>query len=331
MVELNGIDRNIAMEAVRVTEAAAISASRHTGRGDATAADQAAVEAMHTALKTLNIAGTVSIGEGSKDEAPRLFVGENVGNALGSKVDVALMPLEGATTLARGEPNALSIIAMAEEGQFLSTPTRLYMDKIAVGGGLPEGVIDLDRSPAENLGAVADAKGIPIRELVVCILDRPRHFELIGKLRETGAMIKLIGDGDVSSVIETTWLKGGIDVYYGIGGASQGVLAAAALACVGGQMEGRVICRNEEDRKRAYAAGIEDINKKYSVEDMAGGEVTMAVTGITGSAMLKPVSREGGTVITHSLILRSKTSTVRYLEAYHHSVRKRPGKSGNAA
>ncbi len=320
-------DRNIAMDAVRVTEAAAIAASRFMGRGDSTAADQAAINAMHESLKKLSIDGTVRIGEGLEGIAPKLYIGEKVGNGRGPAVDVALLPLEGATTVARGEPNALSIIAMAERGVFLKTP-RIYMDKIAVGGGLPEGIIDLDRHPAENLRHVAEARGVSVGELVVCILDRPRHGDLIAKVRESGARILLISDGDVSGVIATTWSKTGVDMYLGVGGAPQGVLAAAALACVGGQMEGRLVFRNDEDQRLAREAGIEDLNRKYTVDDMASGEVTVAVTGVTGGAMLDGVRRErGGVVVSHSLILRSKTSTIRYLEAHHHGQRKRPAQA----
>ncbi len=316
-----GLDgRNLAMDAVRVTEATAIAASLHIGRGDATLADQAAILAMHDALRKLTIDGTIVVGEGAPGQVERLYVGERVGNGGGPRVDVALLPLEGATVVARGEPNALSIIAMAEEGTFLRTP-RIYMDKIAVGGGLPQGVIDLDQPPVENLRRVAEAKGVEVGELVVCILDRPRHGELIAKIREAGARILLITDGDVSGIVATTWQETGVDMYMGIGGAPQGVLAAAALACVGGQMEGRLVFRNEEDERLALAAGVQDLHRKYTVEQMAWGEVTVAVTGVTSGTMLKGVRRARDVVVSHSLVLRSLTSTVRYLEAHHHGQR----------
>lgn len=322
--------RNLAMDAVRVTEAAAIAASRHIGRGDAKEADLAAIAAMHDALRKLSIDGTVVIGEGAEGSGGQLYVGEKIGNGHGPRVDVALLPLEGATVVARGEPNALSIIAMAEEGTFLKTP-RIYMDKIAVAGGLPEGVIDLDHEPAVNLRNVAEARGVAVGELVVCILDRPRHGELIAKVREAGARILLITDGDVSGVIAATWPETGVDMYLGIGGAPQGVLAASALACVGGQMEGRFVYRNDEDERLAREAGITDLHRKYTIDEMAGGEVTVAVTGVTGGAMLKGVRRAPDLVVTHSLVLRSLTSTVRYLEAHHHAQRKRPLRSSAAS
>src|SRR6202166_2781439 len=241
------MDRNLALEAVRVTEVAALSASRLMGRGDEKAADQAAVDAMRQALNSLNIDGTVVIGEGECDEAPMLYIGEKVGTGQGPKIDIALDPLEGTTITAKGGPNALAVIAMADDGGFLNAPD-VYMDKIAVGGGLPDGIVDLDQTPPDNLKNLPRAKKAEIADLVVCILDRPRHSELIAKVREAGARIVLIGDGDVSGVIATSTGDSGIDIYMGSGGAPEGVLAAAALRCIGGQIQGRLLFRNDDEK-----------------------------------------------------------------------------------
>jgi fructose-1,6-bisphosphatase II / sedoheptulose-1,7-bisphosphatase len=310
------IDRNLALEAVRVTEAAALAASRLMGRGDEKAADEAAARAMHNALRSLAIDGTVRIGEGAKDEAGKLYVGEKVGTGLGPKVDVALRPLEGISIIARGGHNALSVIAMAEDGGFLAVPG-IYMDKIAVGGGLPDGIVDLDQEPAKNLKALAKARGVAVGDLVVCILDRPRHAQLIAKVREAGARIRLILDGDVSGAVATTRPDSGVDIYMGIGGAPQGVLAAAALACAGGQMQGRLVFRSDADRAAARAAGIDEPERKYTVADMASGNVTFAATGVTGGPLLQGVRRSNHGLVTHSLVMRSKTGTLRYVEAHH--------------
>ena len=278
------MDRNLALEAVRVTEAAALAASRLMGRGDEKAADQAAVDAMRRALNDLTIDGTVVIGEGERDEAPMLYIGERVG-AGGPKIDIALDPLEGTTITAKGGSNALAVIAMAEEGGFLHAPD-VYMDKIAVGGDLPEGVVDLDRSPANNLAALAEAKGLSVADLVVCILDRPRHEELIGAVRDAGSRIQLIQDGDVSGVIATSRPDSGIDIYMGSGGAPEGVLAAAALRCIGGQFQGRLLFRNDDERARAQRIGIQDLHRKYGLLELASGDVMFAATGVTSGTML---------------------------------------------
>ena len=262
------MDRNLALEVVRVTEAAALSASLLMGRGDEKAADQAAVDAMRKALNSLSIDGTVVIGEGERDEAPMLYIGEKVGTGNGPKIDIALDPLEGTTICAKGGPNALAVIAMAEAGGFLNAPD-VYMEKIAVGGGLPGGVVDLDEKVETNLRNLALAKGADVSELVVCILDRPRHAELIARVREAGARIMLIGDGDVSGVIATAQPNAGIDLYMGSGGAPEGVLAAAALRCIGGQFQGRLIFRNDAERERAKRWGVTDLDKKYSLYDLA--------------------------------------------------------------
>jgi fructose-1,6-bisphosphatase II / sedoheptulose-1,7-bisphosphatase len=321
MPDNSKMDRNLALEAVRVTEAAALSASRLMGRGDEKAADQAAVDAMREALNGLSIQGTVVIGEGERDEAPMLYIGEKVGNGHGPEVDIALDPLEGTTITAKGGANALAVLAMAEHGGFLNSPD-VYMDKIAVGGGLPDEVVDLDESPSTNLRNLASAKKCDIADLVVCILDRPRHAELIAKVREAGARIMLIGDGDVAGVMATSEPQTGIDIYMGSGGAPEGVLAAAALRCIGGQMQGRLLFRNDDERGRAHHLGISDLNRKYSLLEMAHGDVMFAATGVTNGSMLRGVRRVHQGAFTHSVVMRSKTGTVRYVEAKHDFTRK---------
>jgi fructose-1,6-bisphosphatase II / sedoheptulose-1,7-bisphosphatase len=298
-----------------------LSASRLMGRGDEKAADQAAVDAMRQALNSLSIDGTVVIGEGERDEAPMLFIGEKVGTGQGPKIDIALDPLEGTTITAKGGANALAVLAMADDGGFLNAPD-VYMDKIAVGGGLPDGIVDLDQAPGENLKNLARAKKADIADLVVCILDRPRHAELIAKVREAGARIMLIGDGDVSGVIATSDPETGIDIYMGSGGAPEGVLAAAALRCIGGQMQGRLLFRNDDERGRAHRLGITDLNRKYDLLDLAHGDVMFAATGVTNGSMLKGVRRFSGGAFTHSVVMRSKTGTVRRVEADHDFTRK---------
>ena len=319
------MDRNLALEAVRVTEAAALAASMLMGRGDEMAADQAAVDAMRRALNGLAIDGTVVIGEGERDEAPMLYIGEKVG-AGGPPIDIALDPLEGTTITAKGGPNALAVVAMAEAGGFLNAPD-VYMDKVAVGAGLPEGVVDLDAKPEENLKNLAEAKKLGIPDLVACILDRPRHSELIQRVRAAGARIMLISDGDVSGVIATSRPGSGVDIYMGSGGAPEGVLAAAALRCIGGQMQGRLLFRNDEEKTRARRLGIEALDRKYGILDLAKGDVMFAATGVTDGTMLKGVRREGKSGYTHSMVMRSKTGTVRLIEAHHNWSRK-PGFEG---
>jgi len=316
------MDRNLALEAVRVTEAAALAASMLMGRGDEKAADQAAVDAMRRALNGLAIDGTVVIGEGERDEAPMLYIGEKVG-AGGPPIDIALDPLEGTTITAKGGPNALAVVAMAEAGGFLNAPD-VYMDKIAVGAGLPDGVVDLDAKPEENLKNLARAKKLEIPDIVACILDRPRHSELIHRVRAAGARIMLISDGDVSGVIATSRPESGVDIYIGSGGAPEGVLAAAALRCIGGQMQGRLLFRSDEEKTRARRMGIEDLDRKYGLFDLAKGNVMFAATGVTDGTMLRGVRREGDSGYTHSMVMRSKTGTVRLIEAHHNWSRK-PG------
>ena len=317
---LGSMDRNLALETVRVTEAAALAASRLMGRGDEKAADQAAVNAMRQSLNALDIDGTVVIGEGERDEAPMLYIGEKVGGG-GPKIDIALDPLEGTTITAKGGQNALAVIAMAEAGNFLNAPDT-YMSKIAVGGGLPGDLVDLDEEPATNLKNLAKAKAVDVSDLVACILDRPRHQELIAKVREAGARIMLIGDGDVSGVMATSNRESGVDIYMGVGGAPEGVLAAAALRCIGGQFQGRLVFRNDDERKRADKWGITDYDRKYSLHELAAGDVMFAATGVTDGSMLRGVRRFHGGATTHSVVMRSKSGTVRYVEAHHNFERK---------
>jgi len=323
MAETGKMDRNLALEVVRVTEAAALAASRQMGRGDERMADQVAVDAMRNALNSLDIAGTVVIGEGERDEAPMLFIGEEVGTGKGPKIDIALDPLEGTTITAKGLTNSLAVIAMAEHDGFLNSPD-VYMDKIAVGGGLPEGIVDIDNEPAKNLENVAKAKGLDVKDIVACILDRPRHEDLIKKVRDAGARIMLITDGDVSGVMATSEEASGVDIYIGSGGAPEGVLAAAALRCIGGQMQGRLMFRNDDERGRAERCGITDFDRKYELLDLASGDVMFAATGVTNGTMLNGVRRFSGGAKTHSLVMRSKSGTVRYIEAEHNFNRK-PG------
>jgi fructose-1,6-bisphosphatase class II len=309
------VDRNLALEAVRVTEAAALNCARLTGRGDEKAADQAAVDAMRRAFNALAIDGTIVIGEGERDEAPMLYIGEKVG-AGGPKVDIALDPLEGTTICATGAPNALAVIAMAEHGNFLHSPDT-YMDKIAVGP-VGKGVIDLDKTPTQNLHALAEAKRCHVEDLTVIILYRPRHEALIKEVREAGARIRLITDGDVSAAIATTKHETGIDLLLGIGGAPEGVLAAAALRCVGGDMQGRLKPRNEHEIERARKMGILDINKKFSIEQLAAGDVMFAATGVTDGDYLQGVHFFPGGATTQSVVMRSKSRTIRVINATHY-------------
>ena len=309
------MDRNLALEAVRVTEAAALACARLTGRGDEKAADQAAVDAMRRAFNGLAIEGTVVIGEGERDEAPMLYIGEKVGSG-GPKIDIALDPLEGTTICANGAPNALSVIAMAENGNFLHCPDT-YMDKIAVGA-VGKGVVDLDKTPTENLRALAEAKRCSIEDLTVIILYRPRHEALIREVRQAGARIRLISDGDVSAAIATTKPETGIDLLLGIGGAPEGVLAAAALRCVGGDMQGRLKPRNEGEVERAKKMGLEDIRKKFSIDDLAAGDVMFAATGVTDGDYLDGVHFFAGGATTQSVVMRSKSRTIRLIHATHY-------------
>ncbi|MBS7811928.1 class II fructose-bisphosphatase [Roseococcus pinisoli] len=314
------VDRNLALELVRVTEAAALAASSWVGKGDKNAADGAAVEAMRRAFDSVAIHGTVVIGEGEMDEAPMLFIGEKVGlyakTGGGMLADIAVDPLEGTTLTAKGGPNAMAVVALANRGGFLHAPD-VYMDKIAVGPGYPPGVIDLDRSPAENLAAMAKAKGVSIGELTVCMLDRDRHRDVIRDCRAAGARLMLIPDGDVFGVVACAQPETGVDLYLGSGGAPEGVLAAAALRCIGGQMQGRLMFEDDAQIVRAKEMGIDDPGKKYDMEDMASGDVMFAATGVTTGPMLRGVRLIPGGAITHSIVMRSKSGTVRYVEGHH--------------
>lgn len=317
------MDRNLALDAVRVTEAAALAVSRLVGRGDEKAADAAAVDAMREALNVLPIQGRVVIGEGERDEAPMLYIGEEVGAGTGPRIDIALDPLEGTTITAKGEPNAMAVIAMTDEGGFLNAPD-VYMEKIAVGPGVSPDILDLDAPIADVLARLANAKGGSIEELMVCILDRPRHEGLIRDVRAAGARINLIGDGDVSAVIATTDPDTGIDLYVGTGGAPEGVLAAAALQCVGGAMLGRLVFRNDEEIARAERWGISDRSKIYQTRDLAQSEnVMFAATGVTDGSMIRGVRRHAGGAKTSSIVMRSKSGTVRRIEASHNFTRKK--------
>ena len=309
------MDRNLALEVVRITEAAALACARHMGKGDEKLADQAAVDAMRQAFDSVSFNGTVVIGEGERDEAPMLYIGERVGDRRGPAVDIAVDPLEGTTICANGGPNALSVIAIADHGKFLHCPDT-YMDKIAVGA-VAKGVIDLDKSPTENLRLLAEAKGRRVEDLTVVILYRPRHEALIEEVRKAGARIKLISDGDVAAAIATTKPETGIDMLMGIGGAPEGVLAAAALRCVGGDMQARLKPRNQQEIERAKAMGIQDMEKKYSLEELADGEVMFAATGVTDGEYLQGVRVSGGGATTQSVVMRSKTRTIRVVNATH--------------
>ena len=313
------LDRVLVLEMVRVTENAAIACSRLIGRGDEKAADAAAVEAMRDALNELDFDGTVVIGEGERDEAPMLFIGEKVGRAQGTgpKIDIALDPLEGTTITAKAGPNALAVLAIAEQGGLLNAPD-VYMDKIAVGPGFPAGVIDLRKSATQNVQSVADAKGVAPGDLIVCVLDRPRHEALIAELRGLGCGIMLFPDGDVAGVIATTNPDTGIDIYMGSGGAPEGVLAAAALRCVGGQLQGRLVFRNDDERGRARRWGITDLDRIYDLHDLAKGDVIFAATGVTDGSLLKGVKRRrDGVITTQSVVMRASSGTIRWVSGEH--------------
>jgi len=313
------LDRVLVLEMVRVTEKAAIAASTLIGRGDEKAADAAAVEAMRDALNALYMDGTVVIGEGERDEAPMLFIGEKVGSApgRGPKIDIALDPLEGTTITAKAGPNALAVLAAAEHGNLLNAPD-VYMEKIAVGPGYPAGVIDLKKTPTENIMAVAAAKGVPAREIIACVLDRPRHEKLIAELRAIGCGIMLIPDGDVAGVIATTNPETTVDIYMGSGGAPEGVLACAALRCVGGQFKGRLVFRNDDERARARKWGIEDLDRIYDLEDLAKGDCIFAATGVTDGSLLAGVKRlPGGRMTTESVVMRASSGTIRWVRGDH--------------
>ena len=316
------LDRMLTMEMCRVTEAAAVAASRWRGKGDEKAADQAAVDAMRQELNNLPIKGRVVIGEGERDEAPMLYIGEEVGTGDGPEVDIALDPLEGTTLCAKNQANALAVIAIGERGNLLFAPD-VYMEKIAIGPGYPDGLVALDRSPADNLRALAEAKGVDVSAISTCVMDRPRHAELIEQIRECGASIRLISDGDVAGIIHTTDPKEtGIDIYLGIGAAPEGVLAASALRCTGGQMQGRLILDTDEKMARAKRMGVEDPTRIYDAAELAAGDVLFAATGVTDGNMLKGVQFTATGTITHTVAMRSRTGTVRWIDALHQDAHK---------
>ena len=308
------MDRNLAIELVRVSEFAALAASKHIGRGNEKAADQAAVDAMRKCLNSLTISGTVVIGEGERDEAPMLYIGENVG-AGGPKVDIALDPLEGTTITAKGGENAMAVIALAQEGGFLNAPD-VYMKKISTNTN-NEKVVSLDQDLKSNIKDLAKFKKINIEDLVICILDRERHKHEIEIIRSTGARIKMIDDGDVSAVISSVLISSSIDMYYGIGGAPEGVLAAAALQCIGGNLEGQLLFNNEDEIKRAQKIGIKDHNKIYQLNDLATGDIVFSATGVTDGTMLKGIKITKNYAETHSIVMRSKTGTIRHINGEH--------------
>jgi fructose-1,6-bisphosphatase II / sedoheptulose-1,7-bisphosphatase len=318
----SGLDRILTLELVRVTERAAVAAARLRGRGDEYAADQAAVDAMRAELKRLPINGIVVIGEGERDQAPMLFIGEKVGTGEGPKLDIALDPLEGATICAKNLPGSLAVIAIAAQGSLLFAPD-VYMEKIAIGPGYPADLVDLDAAVAENLGNLARAKDVPVAEITACILDRPRHAKLIEEVRKAGASIRLIGDGDVAGVIDTTNAdETGIDIYLGSGGAPEGVLAAAALRCIGGQMQGRLLLNGADKLERAARMGIDNPKRKYRTEDMARGDVVFAATGVTDGNLLSGVRFRRNTIETDTLVMRSSSGTVREIKARHQDLDK---------
>lgn len=325
MVQASSVlDRVLVLEMVRVTEAAAIAASRLIGRGDEKAADAAAVEAMRLAFNDLYMDGTVVIGEGERDEAPMLYIGEKVGSAIGTgpRIDIALDPLEGTTITAKAGPNALAVLAISEEGGLLNAPD-VYMEKLAVGPGYPDDIIDLNKSVTENVKAVATAKGVQPDEIIVCVLDRPRHEKIISELRAIGCGIMLIPDGDVAGVIATTNPETNIDIYMGSGGAPEGVLACAALRCVGGQFKGRLLFRNEDEKARARKWGITDLDKVYDLKELAKGDCIFAATGVTDGSLLDGVKRlPGGKMTTDSVVMRASSGTIRWIKGEHHIDRK---------
>ena len=317
--EQSGLSRMLTLEIARVTEAAAVAASKLRGRGNEEAADQAAVDAMRRELNRLAINGRVVIGEGERDEAPMLYIGEEVGTGEGPDVDIAVDPLEGTTICAKALPNALAVVAIAKSGTLLHAPD-IYMDKIAIGPGYEPGLVKLDAPAADNLNALAEAKGVPVAEITACILDRPRHAKLIEDVRAAGAAIRLIGDGDIAGVIHTTNPnETGIDIYIGIGGAPEGVLAAAALRCIGGQMQARLPPLNDQHRARAAAVGIEDIDRIYTMEEMASGDVIFSATGVTDGSMLMGVKNRCGSIETETVVMRAATRTVRWIRTEHYT------------
>jgi fructose-1,6-bisphosphatase II / sedoheptulose-1,7-bisphosphatase len=318
----NVLDRILALEIARVTERAAVAAARLRGRGDEKAADQAAVDAMRREMNKLPIIGTVVIGEGERDEAPMLFIGEKIGAGHGPKVDIAVDPLEGTTLCAKNMAGAIATMAMAEGNSLLNAPD-VYMERIAIGPGYAKGVVDLDAPAEENIRALAKAKGVKPSDITALILERPRHADLVAAVRRSGASVRFISDGDVAGVIHTADPETtGIDIYLGIGGAPEGVLAAAALACIGGQIQGRLVLDTDEKRARAAKMGIKDPRKKYEMEDMVRGDCVFAATGVTTGSLLEGVRFKKGLVETETVVMRAATGTVRWIRAEHRQLEK---------
>jgi fructose-1,6-bisphosphatase II / sedoheptulose-1,7-bisphosphatase len=312
------MERVMSVELARVTERAAVAAARLRGRGDEKAADQVAVDAMRTELNLLDIDGTVVIGEGERDEAPMLYIGEKVGTGNGPAVDIALDPLEGTTLTAKAMGNALAVVAIAEAGSFLHAPDT-YMQKIAIGSGYQPGVIDLDFEPGKNITRLAKAKGVKPSEITACVLDRPRHMALIDAIRDSGAAIQLITDGDVAGVIATSTPATGVDIYMGTGGAPEGVLAAAALRCIGGQMQGRLVTTSASQKARAAKMGVQDFDTKFEMDQLASGDVIFAATGVTPGSMLDGVTFSNNTILTDTVVMRAHTGTVRWIKTQHNA------------
>jgi fructose-1,6-bisphosphatase II / sedoheptulose-1,7-bisphosphatase len=316
------LERILSLEIVRVTERAAVSAARLCGRGDEKAADQAAVDAMRRELNKLPIDGTVVIGEGERDEAPMLFIGETLGSRVGPKVDIAVDPLEGTTLCAKNMPGAIATMAMAEGGSLLNAPD-VYMEKIAIGPGYPQGVVNLDAPAEENIRNLAKAKGVKTSDITALVLDRPRHADVIVGVRKAGGAVRLITDGDVAGIIHTADPAGtGIDIYIGVGGAPEGVLAAAAMRCIGGQMQCRLVLDTEEKRERALKMGIKDPRRVYQMQDLVRGDCLFAATGVTDGAMLRGVKFKGNMIETETVVMRSVTGTVRWIRAEHRQLEK---------
>ena len=325
-VEKAELDRALALDIVRVTEATAVAAAQWLGRGDEASADQAAAAAMHREVARLPFEGLVVVGEGEEGECPFFFLGEKIGagSASGAILDVAVDPIEGTTLCAKALPNAMSVLVVAERGSLLKVPP-IYMEKVAIGPGYPEGVVSVSASPTDNLTALADVKGVGVQDLTVCVLDRPRHGDLIEEIRSAGAALRLIGDGDIAGVIHVTDpLQTDIDIYLGTGGAAEGVLAAAALTCLGGQMEGRLVALNKEHRAWAKLAGITNLSKTYALKDMVAGDISFAATGITDGSMMAGVHHTRTATITESVVMRASTRSRRWIRTEHADPKKLP-------
>ena len=313
---MSNIGKKYSTGILRSAEMAAISCSKLIGAGDKEGADQLAVDAMRSALNEIDFNGRIVIGEGERDEAPMLYIGEKVGTGNGDEVDIALDPLEGTSITSKGMPNSLAVIAAAKKGCLLNSPDT-YMNKIAIGKGFSNDVIDLDASVQDNVKSLADAKKVKLSDISACVLERDRHSEIIESLREIDAKVILIPDGDVAGVIMTSQEEIDVDIYFGTGGAPEGVLAAAALQCIGGQMQTRLVIRNDDEKKRAEKAGIRDFDKKYYIDDLASGDIVFVATGVTEGTMVKGVKKYSNSFLTHSMVLRSDFNTTQFIQTYH--------------